>query len=281
MSFVRLLADGAQEAITLLPLVFTLGFASAQPAHAQLPRTPIADAVEQAIIRGEDERPLLTLVRGAALPTLVSQHMTIELADSDAQLRVTSVFRNTTDAPIAARYVLPFDAALDTVPVIDDSADLDAVADQVGHDCGGDLSVADASEFIEAGEPDPRGQQTGVVWLEPGDEVTLVSSRPADVFKRDSRRRVVLVLPPAPDGQPVPAFSAEIDVEAQRPITQLGSATHGGDVDGIGSSRARLFIPNGKVYATRFLSVDLELGTAAPIETARWGNEDRLPLALR
>lgn len=279
MSFVRLLADGAQEAITLVPLLFTLGVA---PAQAQLPRTPIADAVAQtAAIPGEEERPLLTLVRGTALPALVAQHMTIELADTEAQLRVTSVFRNTTDAPIAARYVLPFEVALTTVPLLDDSADVDALADEAGHDCGGDLSVASADEFIEAGEPDPRDQQTGVVWLEPGDEVTLVSTRPAHVIKRDTRRRVVLVLPPALAAQPVPAFSAEIDVEAQRPITQLGSATHGGDVDGLGSSRARLFVPNGKVYSARFLSVDLELGAAERIETARWGNEDRLPIALR
>ncbi len=298
MSFVRLLADGASEAFTLIPLLFTLG---AAPAHAQLPRTAMAQAVTEAVApqRTPAETvpallPVLAPVAGSAMPSLVAQHMVIELADGDARLRTTSVFRNETDAPIAARYVLPLAAAV-TLQGVDDAAidaadaDPDTALDELVHDCGGDANdtsddgnlSADAAQFIEAGETDPRTQEAGVVWLAPGDEITVVTTRDADVFRRDNRRRVVLVMPPAPSGQPAPQFSAEIDVDAPQPIVALGSATHGGEVDGLGGSRARLFIPNGKVYEARFLSVDLELGAATQDTARRWGNEDRLPIALR
>jgi len=320
MSFVRLLADGAQEAVTLIPLLFTLGIA---PAQAQLPRTAMAQAVADAAARPgpavqadpafEPAQSLLQPVAGTAMPALVAQHMVLELADGEARLRTTSVFRNDTQEPIAARYRLPLAAAVTLRGFDDDRADaeqaddktarVEADADGQGgtdriestdadrpsaaqdggpvHDCGGDADDAAIADFIEAGEPDPRSEESGVLWLAPGDEITLVSTRPADVFRRDQRRRVVIVLPPAPAGQPTPQFSAEIDVDAPQPIVALGSATHGGDVDGLGGSRARLFIPNGKVYEARFLSVDLELGTVVQDDSRHWGNEDRLPIALR
>jgi hypothetical protein len=214
--------------------------------------------------------------------------MVLDLADGGARLRTTSVFRNDTGAPIAARYVLPLAGAV-TLRGVDDDAGAEAALDAIAPDCGGDADnntdesdlPADAAQFIEAGEPDPRTQHAGVVWLAPGDEITLVTTRDADVFRRDTRRRVVIALPPVPAGQPTPQFSAEIDVDAPQPIVALASATHGGEVDGLGGSRARLFIPNGKVYEARFLSVDLELGTVAVDDGRRWGNEDRLPIAFR
>ena len=275
MSFVRLLAEGAGEAVKLFPLVFTLGFA---PVQAHLPRAATLQTHEVAAA------PLLQPIEGAPAPTLIAQHLAIALSDQGSQLRTISVFRNDTDAPIAARYTLPLAGAV-TVRGVDDDEDIEI--DSAEHGCGGvdeeeagDQSAA-AAEFAEAGEPSPRNTQSGVVWLEPGDEITLVSVRPADVFKRDSRRRVVIALPPPPAGQAAPQFSAEVAVDATQPIVAMGSATHGGAVDGLGSSRARLFVPNGRVYEARFLSVDLELGTVDQAEPRHWGNEDRLPIVLR
>jgi hypothetical protein len=275
MSLVRLLAEGAGEAVKLVPLVFTLGFAPAQ-AHAQLPRLA---AVENA---RPGPAPVLQAVEGSPAPTLISQHVAIALAEQGSQLRTTSVFRNDTSAPIAAHYTLPLAGAVSLHGIDEDD---DPAGDD--HACGGPDDAddgdesADAAQFIEAGEPSPNKIQSGLVWLEPGDEITLVSVRPADVLRRDSRRRVVIALPPPPAGQPTPQFSAEIAVDANQPIVALGSATHGGDVDGLGGSHARLFVPNGKVYEARFLSVDLELGTVTREEPRHWGNEDRLPIALR
>lgn len=266
MSFVRLLAEGAGAAVKLLPLLFTL---AAAPAAAQLPRAAFAQEAPA------DPALALQPVQGSAAPTLVAQHFSLALADDGSSLRTTSTFRNETSAPIAARYVLPLAGAI-TLRGVDD--DTDIPLDEVG--CGGEES-ADGAQFLEAGEPDPHAVQSGVVWLEPGDEVTLVSVRPADVFERDSRRRLVIVLPPPPAGQPVPQFSAEVAVDATRPIVALGSATHGGEVDGLGGSHARLFVPNGRVYASRFLSIDLQLGAPALEAPRHWGNEARLPLAAR
>jgi len=274
MSLVRLLAEGAGEAIKVVPLVFTLGLA---PAQAQLPRAaPMQESDAGAA-------PMLQAVADSAAPTLVAQHFALALSEQGSQLRATSVFRNDTKTPIAARYTLPLAGAV-TLHGIDDADDLGT--DDPG--CGGgedadaaQVTEAEAAQFVEAGEPSPQNVQSGVVWLEPGDEVTLVAVRPADVIRRDSRRRVVIALPPAPAGQPVPEFSAEVEVGANQPIVALGSATHGGDVDGLGGSTARLFIPNGRVYEARFLSVDLELGTVTQEVARHWGNEDRLPIAAR
>ncbi|HTT11737.1 MAG TPA: hypothetical protein VMG60_12665 [Burkholderiaceae bacterium] len=274
MSLVRLLTEGAGEAVKLVPLVFTLGFTAAQ---AHLPQAATAEEVHAG------PTPLLQSVAGSPAATLVAEHLELVLSDQDSQVRATSVFRNETDVPIAARYTLPL-AGVVSLRGVDVAADSDGW-EEGDSACGGtdadEQDDAADAEFIEAGEPNPLNVQTGVVWLDPGDEVTLVSIRPADLLKRDVRRRVVLVLPPPPAGQPVPQFSAEVEVAATQPIVALGSATHGGDVDGLGSSRARLFIPNGRVYEARFLSVDFELGTVTQEAARRWGNEDRLPIAAR
>jgi hypothetical protein len=275
MSWVRLLANGAGEAIKLVPLVFTLGFA---PAHAHLPRAVPVQETEPG------PAPLLQAVAGSPTPTLIAQHFALALSDAGSLVRATSVFRNDANEPIAARYTLPLAGTVTLHGVDADADDLDD-ADFPG--CGSDDDSdaadesADAAQFIEAGEARPLDVQTGVVWLEPGDEVTLVSVRPADLIKRDSRRRVVLVLPAAPPGQAAPQFSADVEVDATQPIVALGSATHGGDVDGLGGSRARLFIPNGRVYEARFLSVDFQLGAVQQEVARHWGNEDRLPIAAR
>ena len=269
MSIVRLLAEGAGEAVKLVPLVFTLGVL---PAQAQLPRATPAEEATQG------PAPLLQPTADSPAPTLVSQHVELTMSDQGSQLRTTAVFRNEANAPITARYALPLAGAVTVRGV--DNEDGAVVDDDPG--CGGDEDEsAEAAQFIEAGEADPRTTQTGIVWLEPGDEITLVSERPADVFKRDLRRRVVIALPPAPAGQRAPEFSAEIDADGTLPIVAMGSATHGGDVDGLGGSHARLFIPNGRVYPARFLSVDLEMQPVAQETTRRWGNEDRLPIAMR
>jgi hypothetical protein len=275
MSLVRLLAEGAGEAVKLVPLVFTLGFASAQ---AHLPRAVPVQAEADA-----GPTPMLQPVANSPAPTLIAQHLTIAFSEDGSQIHATSVFRNDTDEPIAARYSLPLAGVVTLQGVDEDTDEADADNDS---GCGGDDAddadeTADAAQFTEAGEPNPQSAQSGVLWLDPGDEVTLESVRPATVLERDSRRRVVLVLPPAPAGQAEPQFSAEIDVDSTRPVVALGSATHGGDVDGLGSSRARLFIPNGRVYEARFLSVDFELGTVKQEVARHWGNEDRLPIAAR
>src|SRR5262249_5788335 len=161
----------------------------------------------------------------------------------------------------AARYTLPLAGAVTLSGVDADADDWDEEDPGCGGSDDGEAGdeSTDAAQFTEAGEAQPRNVQTGVGWLDPGDGGHLLSGRPAELSKRDSRRRLVLVLPPAPAGQPVPQFSAEVEVDATQPIVALGSATHGGDVDGLGGSRARLFISSGRVYEARFLSVDFQL----------------------
>jgi len=278
MSMVRLLAEGAGEAVRLVPLLFTLGGA---PAHAQLPRpVPAQEAAAGATAA-------IWPASGSTAPRLVSEHLELTLADSGSVVRTTLVYRNDTDSPVTVHYALPLAGAV-SLRGLDDEP-LESPGLLAPRDCScparSDDEVrdepAETAQFAEAGEADPLATQSGLMWLAPGDEVTLVAVRPVAVQARDTRRRVVLALPEAEDGQPVPRFSAEVEVAANAPIVALGSATHGGEVDGLGNSRARLIVPNGRADAGRFFSVDLELGHADRADPPRWGREDRLPVAAR
>lgn len=284
MSMVRLLAEGAGEAVRLAPLLFTLG---GTPAHAQLPRAVPAQQAHAGAPQA------LWPVSGQSAPKLIAEHLELTLGTQGSVARTTLVYRNDTDASLAAHYALPLAGAVSLRGVDDDPATLvdqddcgaSAGSDLAQHEAGPDQAAqddpADAAQFLEAGEADPTTLQSGMVWLAPGDEVTLIVVRPVQVLARAARRRVVVVLPESPEGQPVPQFSAEVAVDAAEPIVALGSATHGGAVDGLGGSHARLIVPNGRVHEARFFAVELQLGQVHRADSSRWGREDRLPIAAR
>ncbi|MFZ5538255.1 MAG: hypothetical protein ACOY5V_00765 [Pseudomonadota bacterium] len=262
MSFVRMLADGAAQAAQLVPLLFALN--GAAPAAAQLPRAVASspDAAAPVLIE--------PLPAGAPL-VLVANHVEVRVDGARAEVSTQLTYRNDGTAPIEARYSVPLPARVlqpgDTASWPDETTALDRCDDE----------APEAAEFAEAGEADPRAYEAGTLWIEPGEEVVVRLRRPAELLVRRGRHRLVLPLVTDPGAPFTPRFSAEVRIEADRPIAALASATHGGQVIGLGQRRAALTVPEGRAYQGRFFAVEfalVEAPTAA--KSLAWGGETRL-----
>ena len=236
------LTDGAAQAAALVPLLFVL---PAGPAQAQLPRIAASAAVAPT---------LLEPTRLSGPLALKSRHMDIRIVGRTVDVRTQLVFRNDTNAPVSASYLLGGGARV--IPAVDQSG-----AESAG-DCGGDDSDLANAEFFEAGESAPL--DTVEVEVQPGDQIVIELRRPGDLFVRGARHR--LVLPVVGDERSVftPEFSARVEVTGAKPIASLASATHGGIVSGIGERSAQIDIANGRAYASPFFAVEFEVGENEP-----------------
>jgi hypothetical protein len=285
-----LLLDGALRAAQLAPLAFTLG--ALQPAAAQLPRPVMTAAAPAAAVpAAASAAPTAVPTVPAVIPVVLDAsagleplqltiaHVDVQVAGGQALVRTTLIYRNDGTVPVDAQYSVPL-PALFGAP----GQPLEALgqSDDIGG-CGDE--PYDVAQFAEAGETMNVGYERGSVIVAPGEEVTLVLARPVDLISRGERHRLVLPLDFARGGSFTPRFSAEVQVTAAQPVQSLESATHGGEVMGVGSTSARLVIPEGQVYEARFLAFDFELGSAtaelqqpadAPVRNAAlWGGEGR------
>jgi Ca-activated chloride channel family protein len=265
MSFVRTLADGAAQAAQLVPLLFALN--GVTPAAAQLPRA-VALAPGAAVPAVIEPLP-----SGAPL-TLVANHVEVRVAGARAEVLTQLTYRNDGTVPIEARYSVPLPAL-----VLQPGETASWPTDAAPFDCGGD-EPPESAQFAEAGEADPRAYASGTLWIEPGEEVTVQMRRTADLLVRNGRHRLVLPLVVDRGATFTPRFSAEVRIEADLPIAALASATHRGQVVGLGERRAALIVPDGRVYEGQFLAVEFELGEAPlATETLAWGGEARPRMA--
>ncbi|HEU0199176.1 MAG TPA: hypothetical protein VFR86_01960 [Burkholderiaceae bacterium] len=267
MSFVQVVVDGAAEAARLLPLAFAL---ATVPAGAQIPRAvpAVAAPVEDATAGTATLEPLTP-----ARLLLVARQVEVRIDGTQARLVERLTWRNDEAAPISARYTLPASARILQLGV--DAAEEAAVATALEEESCGDAAdepTPEAALLIEAGEGDPAAQQTGVVWLAPGDEVTVQVARPGTVLSRHGRHRLVLPLLPEPERAFVPRFSAEVTVRGEHGIRALASPTHGGIVSGVGAPVAFLSVPNGRVYEAQHFALEFEFGVpdVAPSFAGGW-----------
>lgn len=276
MSMLRLLGewfdDGFEVATQLVPLVFMVGAGAAQ---AQLPRAvPVAIAAQagaQPAARGAVAAVIEPLPGFAAL-TLAANRVEIHVGSERAEVRTRLTYRNDGTTPIEAHYAVPLPAML-----LQQTADeLAASGESAGCGDAGDLEAAGSeqpddalsAEFAEAGELDPRTMQAGTLWIAPGDSVTVEMRRPADLLRRAGRMRLVLPLIVDRQATFAPEFSADVLIDAGAPVIELSSATHGGQVSGIGERIAVLNVPNGRVYEGQFLAVEFALGSAPIADSA-------------
>jgi hypothetical protein len=278
-----LLLDGALRAAQVAPLAFTLG--ALQPAAAQLPRPVMTAATPAAVPTALPAVIPVMVDSSAGLDPLhlTIAHVDVQVAGGQALVRTTLIYRNDGSVPVDAQYSVPL-PALFGAP----GQPLEALGqgEEIGEDIGGcGDEPYDVAQFAEAGEPVNVGYEHGSVMVAPGEEVTLVLARPVDLISRGERHRLVLPLDFARGGSFTPRFSAEVQVTAAQPVQSLVSATHGGEVMGVGSTSARLVIPEGRVYEARFLAFDFKLGSASadlpraadtPVRNAAlWGGEGR------
>ena len=267
----------ARIASLLCAPVLALG--ALTPATAQLPRLPGVTITAPAPVQldtGIDSSPL----------TLLANHVDVRVIGGAARVRTTLTWRNDGVQSVRAQLPVPLPSALAMVrQVIVD------VTDGAADGCGDDLDALMASldadeelvdaEFIEAGErPAARGHSEVV--LAPGEEVTVVVERDTGLLTRGDHHRLVLPLLTQRHGMFTPQFSAAVSIDAARPIVALASATHAGEISGVGDTTAQLVVPSGRVHEGQFLAVDFTLGgaVASPPSVAaddgrRWGGEAR------
>lgn len=258
MSASSLLLDGALRAAQLAPLVFALN--GAPPAAAQLPRPPTAAQVAPA-----DGGPATVVIgeSGSAAPlALHASHVEVRIAGRRAHVRTTLTYRNDGTVPVEALYTVPLPAALATLQQPDDGID------------GGCDEPYELAQFAEAGEALPVYER-GSVLVAPGEEVAVRLDRVTELLVRGDRHRLVLPLPTQRGGVFTPQFSASVTIDAGRPVRALASATHAAEVDGIGSTQARLRVPEGRVHEGQFLALEYTLGDDAPAPAVAhgWGGE--------
>lgn len=236
----QIMTESATQAAVLIPLLY---IAQATPAHAQLPRATPATASMPTPIQPTHSTGLMSTEPLSTEPlALVSRHMNVHIAGARAQVHTQLVYRNDTATAVQASHLLADGARLLTA---DDSGNCT------------DIDDGDA-QFVESGEAPPHSTSVNLE-VAPGEEITIETRRDATVFVRGTRHQ--LVLPVARDDRALftPAFSAWIEVFGDTPVTNLGSATHGGDVTGIGKHVAQLDIANGRAFARPFLAVEFEL----------------------
>lgn len=255
-----------------------LALGALAPADAQLPRLPGVTITAPPAVQfdtGVNDSPL----------TLLANHVDVRVIGAAARVRTTLTWRNDGVQPVRAQLPVPLPSALATVQ---------QVILQAPDGCGDEPDALDAlmaslddgeelidPEFIEVGErPASRGHSEVV--LAPGEEVTVVVERDTELVTRGDRHRLVLPLLTQRRGMFTPQFSAAVSIDAARPIVELASATHAGEISGIGDTQAQLVVPNGRVHEGQFLAVDFTLGgTVAPPPAVaaddglRWGGEAR------
>jgi hypothetical protein len=213
---------------------------------------------------------------------LTISHVDVQVSGARALVRTTLIYRNDGAVPVDAVYAVPLPALFAGPGEPLERLGADAAPDGCGDE------PAELAQFAEAGEALDTRVEHGSVTVAPGEEVTVVLAREVDLVTRGDRHRLVLPLDFQRGASFTPHFSAEFNVVTDRPVRTLTSATHGGTASGMGSTSARLVIPDGRVAEGQFLAVDFELGDGAataqvaageadtPVRNvAAWGSEGR------
>jgi hypothetical protein len=242
MSMGSVLFDGVRRAATYTAMLFS--FQAAPPAMAQSPAAapPAVMAIDAS-------------VADSGL-TLVAHHVDAHMSASAASVRTLLLLRNDGPDAVSVHYVLPDPARV----VIGDAINLpgrDAVSSLCDEQ---DLSVAQGERAETA--PGSVVHRNDVIVVPAGEQVTVQVQRELPVVVAGGVHRLALPLAADRDAPWVPRFTADVLVEADRPIRRLSSPTHPVLVDGLGENTALLSIEDGFVHRQRQLTVEFELGAA-------------------
>ena len=243
MSMSTVILEGVRRAATYAAMLFTLN--APEPATAQPPAArshPVALAIDGSV--------------AATGLTLAAHHVDARIAGDSASVQAWLLLRNDTAAEISAQYVLPHPARI----VRGDIRTLSGRADMASLCADADLST-DAAEHAETATG-RRVQQHDVIVVAPGEQITVEVLREVPVVAVGRVRRLHLPLPVDPAASWVPQFTADVLVEADRPVTRLSSTTHPVLVDGLGERTATLSVADGFVHRKAHLTVEFELGAA-------------------
>lgn len=247
MSIAAVLLEGARRAALSAAMLFNL--VPAAPA-AEAGGVPPAAAIPPAPLAVDGS------IAESGL-TLAAHHFDVHVAGSVATVRTLLVLRNDGAEPVAAQYRLPYPARLWRGDAIDPAAALQASCDE------SDLSPL-AAEQAETLAAQPLHRHD-VLQVAPGEQLTVELQRDWPLERAGAVQRLRLPLPVDRDAPWVPRFTADVLVEAERPIRRLASPTRQALVDGIGERTALLSVPDGFVYRQTQLTVEFELDAAPPL----------------
>ena len=242
MSIAAVVFEGARRAALYAALLFTFEASAPAPALA-LP--PAAVAAPLAIDGSIADTGL----------TLAAHHVDVHATGGTAAVRTRLLLRNDTARTIAAQYLLPEPARV----VEGDAWRIGAPSERV---CDDDLPPAVAEAAETSAPPQRVAQRHDVIVVPPGGEITLEVEREVPIASDGAVQRLSLRLPVDRAAPWVPRFSADVYVEADRPIRRLASPTHEALVDGIGERSALLSV-DGFVYRQAQLTVEFELEAPA------------------
>jgi hypothetical protein len=244
MSISAVVFESVRRAATYAAMLFTLN--AAEPAAAQPPAARARPAAALAIDGS---------VAASGL-TLAAHHIDARIAGDIASVQVWLLLRNDTTAEVSAQYMLAHPARI----VRGDARSGLGRADMASLCEEADLS-ADAAEHAEtaAGR---LVQRHDVIVVAPGEQVSVEVLREVPLVVTGRVHRLQLPLPLDPAAPWVPQFTADVLVEADRPVTRLSSTTHPVLVDGLGERTATLSVADGLVHRQAQLAVEFELDTA-------------------
>jgi hypothetical protein len=245
MSISAVLLDGARRAATYVTMLFSLNSpqpAVAPPALAQQAATQIAAA------------PAADGSVASSGLTLVAHHLDVRIAGDRASVQTLMLLRNDRPTEVSVQYMLPQPAR--TVrgdgAVLAGSAGAAALCDDA------DLSPQVAEQAEAA--PGRLVHRYDVIVFAPGEQIGVEIQREVPVEVAGGVHRLRLPLPGDSEAPWVPRFTADVLVEADRPVSRLSSSTHRALVDGLGENAALLSVPDGFVYRQGQLAVEFELG---------------------
>jgi hypothetical protein len=246
MSISAVLLDGARRAATYAAMLFSLN----APATAAPPAEPAL------VIDGS--------IAASGL-TLAAHHVDARIAGGRASVRTLLLLRNDTEVPVSAQYLLPYPARVAR-------GEPGALRGRGGlaELCGDDDLPAEAAEAAESLPGRPL-RARDVLVVAPGERVALEVERDLPLTVTGGQQRLHLPLPADPEAPMTPRFTADVLVEAERPIRRLTSSSHPVLVDGIGERTALLSVADGQVYRQRQLTIELELEpvVAQPVRGGR------------
>lgn len=254
MSISAVLLEGARRAATYAATLFSV--AVPPPAAAAPPPAAPAAAAPLAVDGSVAESGL----------TLTAHHLDLRVAEGSASARVQLLLRNDRPDAVVVQYLLPEAARF----VRGEAAGLPGRADMAALCEDADLSLQ-AAEQAEA-EPGRLLRRADVIVVAPGEQISLEVQRQVPVVEAGGVYRLLLPLPVDRAAPWVPRFTADVQVEAGRPIRRLSSPTHEALVDGLGERTAVLSVPDGFVYRQSRLEVEFELepigetGTVAAVD---------------
>jgi len=233
MSWSAVLIEGVRRAAFLAAWLFTFNSAGAQ-------------GLSPLTIDGS--------IAGSGL-TLAEHHVDAHIASGTARVRTRLLLRNDSGDAVSVQYVLSHAANVAHGEVWDlHAAEVKRLWDD-------DLPTA-AAELAETTVRKWRVLPHEVIVVPAGDQIVLEVEREMPVAGAGAVHRLELPLPVDRTAPWVPRFTADVLVEADRPIVRLESPTHEALVDGVGSRTALLSVADGFVYRQEQLAVEFEVEAA-------------------